>query len=282
MGGLKRWRSYLPLSLFLFMLIGFLLLPLLNMVVDSFREEGGRGFTLNQYLISLTNPFYTAAIRNSLLISLLSGFIGIVVGWMVAYSLSRIPGKLRDLFLMFSNMTSNFSGVPLAFAYIILLGNNGFFTLLMKEWGFDLFGSFNLYSWGGLVLVYVYFQIPLAILLLYPTIYGIREEWKESSYLLGASKLDFWIRVGFPILLPGIMGTFSILFANAMGAYATAYALVGGNYNLLAIRIGGLVSGDIFARPELASALSVLLGLMMILAMGFNEWMMKRVRRDLQ
>ncbi|WP_028986679.1 ABC transporter permease [Thermicanus aegyptius] len=278
----KDWRLSLLLLPFLLLVTGFLLLPLMRMIWDSFQMDGGGGFTFEQYGISLTNPFYTVAIRNSLLISLLSGLIGLVVGWVAAYSLTRIPGRMRDAFLMFSNMTSNFAGVPLAFAYMILLGNNGLFTLLMKEWGLPIFGSFDLYSWGGLVLVYVYFQVPLAILLLYPSIYGIREEWKEASSLLGASKVQFWIRIGFPILLPGIVGTFSILFANAMGAYATAYALVGGNYNLLAIRIGALVSGDIFARPELASALAVLLGAMMLLAMWINERMMRFVRRDLQ
>ena len=64
----------------------------------------------------------------------------------------------------FANMTSNFSGVPLAFAFIILLGFNGALTLLLKQAG--LIGDFNLYSKSGLILVYSYFQIPLGVLLL--------------------------------------------------------------------------------------------------------------------
>ena len=51
----------------------------------------------------------------------------------------------------------------------------------------------------------------------------------------------FWMKIGIPIMLPGIVGTFSVLFANAMGAYASAYALTGSSYNLVAIRIGALV-----------------------------------------
>ena len=80
---------------------------------------------------------------------------------------------------------------------------------------------------------------------------------------------------------PGITGTFVILFANAMGAYATAYALVGGNFNLLAIRIGSLVAGDVSTKPQLGSALAVLLGLMMLVALTVSQWFMRRVRKDL-
>ncbi|MNN01401.1 hypothetical protein D3C81_1140180 [compost metagenome] len=66
-----------------------------------------------------------------------------------------------------------------------------------------------------------------------------------------------------------------------MGAYATAYALLGGNYNLLAIRIGSLVAGDVFTRPQLGSALAMVLGLTMVLSLWINERLMRRVRRDL-
>ncbi|MCK9905388.1 ABC transporter permease subunit, partial [Frankia sp. Cpl3] len=112
--------------------------------------------------------------------------------------------------------------------------------------------------------------------------YGIQEQWKESAALLGASPYQFWRNVGLPVILPGVVGTLSILFANSMGAYATAYALVGSNYNLLSIRIGSLVAGDVVTRPELASALAVILAVTMIGAMWVNERMMRRVRRDLQ
>ena len=57
--------------------------------------------------------------------------------------------------------------------------------------------------------------------------------------------------------------------------------LTGSNYNLVAIRIGALLSGDIFAQPELASAIAVLLGVTMIIAMLLSEWSIKKTRRNL-
>ncbi|WP_289141930.1 ABC transporter permease subunit [uncultured Brevibacillus sp.] len=270
--------SLLP---FAFLVLCFELLPLLVMVLESFRGDGGVGWGLEQYTKALTSKYYLQGLSNSFFISLCASAVGIVVALFAAYSITRFSQRMRDFLLMLSNMTSNFSGVPLAFAYIIILGSNGLFTLLFKQLGWTTLASIDLFSWFGLVCVYVYFQIPLAILLLYPTYYGIHQQWRESAALLGASTVQFWRYIGLPVILPGVVGTFSILFANAMGAYATAYALVGGNYNLIAIRIGSLVAGDVAARPELAGALAVILAITMVTAMLINEWMMRRVRREL-
>jgi len=251
-----NWKILILLLPFSFFILSFLLLPLVAMVIDSFMKDDGQTFSLEQYATIFSNKFYTLALKNSVVISLFSSVIGILVAIFAAYSITRLSTQVQERILMFTNMTSNFAGVPLAFAYIILLGNNGLFTILAHDLGWEIFASFDLYSWAGLVLVYIYFQVPLAIMLLYPTYFGIQAQWKEAAYLLGASKIQFWFRIGIPIILPGIAGTFSILFANAMGAYATAYALVGSNYNLLAIRIGSLVSGDVMTRPQLGAAVS--------------------------
>ncbi|MFB9274039.1 ABC transporter permease [Cohnella cellulosilytica] len=274
----KRWMV-LGLAPFVFMVLAFQLTPIVTMLTGSVSKPGGQGFTFAYYDKIFRSAFYLQAIKNSLLISVYSSAIGLLVGLVCAYSITRFAPRIRDRLLMLSNMTSNFAGVPLAFAYIILLGNNGVFTLLFKQLGWDVFADFNLYSWSGLVLVYVYFQVPLALLLLYPSFYGIRDQWKDAAALLGASPWQFWRTVGLPMLTPAIGGTLGILFANAMGAYATAYALVGGNYNLLAIRIGSLVSGDVANQPETGSALAVLLALSTLLAVYLNHRMSKRAER---
>lgn len=268
--------ALIPLAL---MVLAFQLVPVLSMLTGSFRSEDGTGFTLGNYLHALQSAYYMQAIKNSLLISISSSLIGIIVGLFCAYCITRFTPGVRDRLLMLSNMTSNFAGVPLAFAYIILLGNNGVFTLLFKQWGWSVFADFDLYSWSGLILVYVYFQVPLALLLLYPSFYGIREQWREAASLLGAGPWQFWKTIGLPILTPAIFGTLGILFANAMGAYATAYALVGGNYNLLAVRIGSLVAGDVVTQPQMGSTLAVLLGLTTILAVYLNHLMVRRAER---
>ncbi|HSQ89692.1 ABC transporter permease [Romboutsia sp.] len=257
----------------------FLLIPSFTMIIDSFKSSLGGGFTLENYKTALTNSFYLVAIKNSINISLISSLVGIVVALISAYSISNFGEKGQNRIITMLNMTSNFSGVPLALGNILLLGNSGIFFLLLKKLGIDAFSNFNLYSWTGLIITYVYFQIPLAVMLLYPSFLGIRKEWRESAVLLGANSIQFWAKIGLPVLLPGIVGTFSILFANAIGAYGTAYALVGSNYNLLTIRISSLVTGDVMPKPELAATLAVILGITTITTMMINEKMSKYIRR---
>lgn len=264
---------------FILVVLLFFIVPLIYMVISSFSNTDG--FTMNQYKAALTNSYILQGFKNSITLSAISALIALVVTLFAVYAIMRFSEPVRERMLIISNLTSNFSGIPLAFAFIVLLGNSGLFTLLFEKWGIDGLSSFSLYSWSGLLLIYIYFQLPLSLMLLYPIYHGIQQQWKDAAALLGASTLQFWLKIGIPIMLPGIVGTFSVLFANAMGAYASAYALTGSNYNLIAIRIGALLSGDIFAQPELASAIAVLLGVTMVTAMLLSEWSIKKTRRNL-
>ncbi|CRS25989.1 Sulfate transport system permease protein CysW [Pseudomonas aeruginosa] len=191
-----------------------------------------------------------------------------------SHSLRHVDSRLRDFVMAFSNMTSNFAGVPLAFAFIILLGFNGALTLLLKQAGW--IDDFNLYSKTGLIILYTYFQIPLGVMLLYPAFDALREDWRESAALLGANGWQYWRHIGIPVLTPALLGTFVILLANALGAYATVYSLTTGNFNVIPIRIGALVAGDVFPDPNMASALAmVLVGLMTLITL-VHQWLLRR------
>ncbi|MEB2302476.1 ABC transporter permease subunit [Lysinibacillus xylanilyticus] len=267
------------LSPFLVLVLLFFLVPLLYMLITSFQNS--EGFTFAQYQSVLTNDYILQGFKNSITLSVISAVIALIVTLFAVYAMMRFSDPVREKILILTNLTSNFSGIPLAFAFIVLLGNSGLFTLLFDKWGIDALSSFSLYSWGGLLLIYIYFQLPLALMLIYPIYDGIQQQWKEAAALLGASTWQFWMKIGIPVMLPGIVGTFSVLFANAMGAYASAYALTSSNYNLVAIRIGSLIKGDIFAQPELASAIAVILAVTMVTAMLLSEWSISKTRRKL-
>ncbi|WZL73983.1 ABC transporter permease [Clostridiaceae bacterium 35-E11] len=255
----------------------FLILPYILMVLDSFQGKE-IGFTVSNYITALTNKFYLNAIVNSLKISILSSAIGMTIALICAYAITQFHSTQQNKIITILNMTSNYSGVPLALGYILLLGNTGLFIMLSKHNGWSTLSEFNVYSWVGLIICYVYFQIPLGIMLVYPAFLGIRKEWQESAALLGANELQFWMKIGMPILMPSMIGTLSILFANAMSAYGTAIALVGKNYNLLTIRIGSMVVGEMMPNYELASALAVILGGLNMALMATNERVSKFIR----
>ena len=268
-----KWLALLCLVPFAVFFIVFQIAPLVWVLIHSVQSEES-GWGMANFIKIFNSKFYLQAIQHSLEISFWSSLFGIVIAILGSYSLRKVDSRLRNFVNAFANMTSNFSGVPLAFAFIILLGFNGSITIMLKQAG--IIEDFNLYSKTGLIILYTYFQIPLGVLLLYPAFDAVREDWRESASLLGASSWQFWRHIGLPVLTPALLGTFVILLANALGAYATVYALTTGNFNVLPIRIAAMVSGDISVDPNMASALAVILVGLMTLVTLVHQWQLKR------
>ncbi|MEJ3644660.1 ABC transporter permease subunit [Pseudomonas bubulae] len=268
-----KWLAVLCLVPFAVFFIVFQIAPLVWVLIHSVQSEES-GWGLANFIKIFNSKFYLQAIQHSLEISFWSSLFGIIIAILGSYSLRKVDSRLRNFVNAFANMTSNFSGVPLAFAFIILLGFNGSITIMLKQAG--IIEDFNLYSKTGLIILYTYFQIPLGVLLLYPTFDALREDWRESASLLGANSWQFWRFIGLPVLTPALLGTFVILLANALGAYATVYALTTGNFNVLPIRIAAMVSGDISLDPNMASALAVILVGLMTLVTLVHQWLLKR------
>lgn len=268
-----KWLAVLCLLPFALFFIVFQIAPLAWVMIHSVQSEEF-GWGLANFSKIFSSRFYMQAIRYSLELAFWSSLLGIIIAILGSYSLHRVDSRLRNFVTAFANMTSNFSGVPLAFAFIILLGFNGTFTLMLKQAG--VIQDFNLYSKTGLIILYTYFQIPLGVLLLFPAFDALREDWRESAALLGANSWQFWRHIGLPVLTPALLGTFVILLANALGAYATVYALTTGNFNVLPIRIAAMVSGDISLDPNMASALAVVLVALMTLVTIVHQLLLKR------
>ncbi len=239
---------------------------------NSFIYDGE--FALDNYIEVLDSAFMLQAFGNSLWLSVWSSIFGLAIATLLVSSLRRVNSKLRDAVIAFTNMSSNFAGVPLSFAFIIILGTNGAITLLLKQYG--LLGDFDLYGKWGLLAIYIYFQIPLAVLLLYPAFDALSDDWQAAAALLGARTALYWAKVALPVLSPALFGTFIILIANAIGAYASVYALTSGNYNVITIRIASLVSGDLFLEPNLAAAISVILMALLAFITVINQWLIAK------
>ena len=275
----RRLPFHLAMILFALIAVAVLIYPSANMVLMSFKPTGGGGWTLANYREILTESMYTAAIKNSVGISLFSSVVAIVFTTVTTYAIVSRSKKLRETFVVIANMTSNFAGIPLAFAYIILLGSSGVLLIFGRRAGIDWLANYNLYSPWGLCIVYLYFQLPMGIILLLPIYDALDKGWRESAELLGASSFQYWRRIGLPVLMPSIVGVFAMMFANAMGAYASAEALTGTGVNLLSIRIANTVTGDIFARPEIGAALSVLLAMSLLVNMILGDKLAKRAEK---
>ena len=258
------WLGVLPFFVF----SGFFLIaPTLVLAFRSIEGPQG-GLTLDNYrqLVSPTVlDAYGMSIRISLTTAILGGLIGFLIAW--AVSIGGLPQPFRSLTTTFSGVASNFAGVPLAAAFVYTLGRVGVITALFKVFGVNLYRSgFSLYSFMGLSLVYLYFQIPLMVLVILPAIDGLKREWREAAENLGATPVQYWRSVALPVLMPSIMGTMILLFGNSFGAHATAYALTGGLFNLATLLIGQQISGDVLHNPGLGYA--VAMGMVIIMAIS--------------
>lgn len=274
---LKGNKMYL-IGLLPFFLIAFLfeILPLANIVIESFSKTGGNGFTLEHFVKIFTTRLYQQSIFNSLWISIFSALAGIIIAFLGAKAANAASAKVRNIFTSVLNITSNFAGVPLAFAFMILLGNVGILTLIGKNYGISFLADFDLYTINGLLLTYIYFQIPLATLLMLPIFGGLKKEWREAVGLLGGNSFHYWFKVAIPSLLPSILGTFSVLFANSLAAYGTAYALLSNNIALLPIRISQQYVGEVVQNQEFGCALSLVMMALMALSILITNKLQKR------
>ena len=275
----KTYIYLLALVPFLIVAMLYEVVPLITVIVKSFQPDGGTGFTLENYQSVFSKLLYQKAIINSIKISLTSAVAGIIIAFLGARAAHQHQGKLNHVFMAVLNMVSNFAGIPLAFAYMILLGNAGLVVNIGKELGISALSTYNLYTMNGMSLIYIYFQIPLSTLLLIPAFDGVQKQWKEACTLLGGTSGIFWRKVGIPVLMPSILGTFSVLFANALAAYATIYALMMDNIALLPVQIAGCFTGEVKIRAGLGGALSVVMMAIMVIMILITNGLSRRFQK---
>lgn len=270
---------YVIAAIFAILVVGILVYPVLVMIHLSFTNSRTGEYTLNNYQRIFTEAQYLSGFRNSILLSLSSAVIGLLITVVCTFIIYFYFPRLRKWFLSLANLTANYVGVPLSFGLIILLGNAGILRILDKSLGWGLWDNFSVYSTQGLMIAFIYFQIPLGITLLMPTYDVINKNWREAAAVLGASNKQFWQKIGLPVLMPSFISVFIMMFVNGIGTYDTAVALTGSSVNMISINIANTISGDIFALPEVGSALSVVLGVLLVFNMMIGNYITKRTRR---
>jgi len=268
----KSWLLWIPLLPTILFCLGFQIIPVINLLKSSLLSEGN--LTFKFFTQVLTSPGIIDSFKNTFTLSLGTAFLGVIFGFLVAFAIISSPDKtVRNALTALADVTTNFGGAPLAFAFIVVLGSTGVVTLLLKEIGIALYPNFRIYSLKGLIISYLYFQIPLMILLIIPSIMGLKKEWWEGAINLGATTGRFWIEIAIPYLAPSLFGSFLLLFANSFGAYATAWTLTGSDVNLVTIQIGSLIRGEVQVEPELANAIAAVGLLIMGISVGGYIWL---------
>ncbi|MEV0588411.1 ABC transporter permease subunit [Nonomuraea sp. NPDC050310] len=252
---MKRSLGAWPLLLFTALAFGA---PAVVMVTGAF-DRGTETLALTM------QGGYLLALLNSVKLSAVVAVLGAVLGTVLAQAIVTSPWKpLREGVLTASGVLANFGGVPLAFFWVATLGNSGLVSGLLG------LPSGALYSFWGLALVYLYFSVPLMVLVIAPALDGLKPQWREAALNNGATAWHYWRYVGLPVLAPGLLGGVVLLFGSAFAAYATAAAMGAGTVlPLITLKIAAALSGDVqtgFENVGLALSLDMVLVAALVMA----------------
>lgn len=275
----KRGLAYLGLTPFAFYVLLFLALPTVLAMSTGFFDNAG-AFTFGN-IVAIFDPVILNTFISSFWVSALTAVVGAVVGALVCYALlgTRSDGPLRQMIESASSVLSQFGGVVLAFAFIAAIGSQGLITVLLRSlFNFDIYANgVWLYTVPGLILPYIYFQIPLMVITFLPALEGLKPQWAEANATLGGGRFTYWTKIAAPVLAPAFFGSLLLLFANAFSAYATAAALISQGSQIVPLQIrAALVSETILGRANMAGALALGMIVVMIVVMTAYSFLQKR------
>jgi len=276
-GGIA-WLGLTPFAAYVLL---FLAVPAVIAVGSGFFDASG-AFTFAN-LAAFADPSVLRAFGASFGLSAVSAVIGAVVGAVVCWALAalRPDGFVRSVIDSAASVLAQFGGVMLAFAFIATIGAQGLVTTwLISVFHVDLnAGGAFLYTVPGLVIPYVYFQVPLMVLTFMPALEGVKAQWGEAAATLGASRLTYWRRIGLPVLAPAFWGSLLLLFANGFSSFATAAALISqGGIVPLTIR-AQLTSETIIGLQNVAGVLAFGMVVVMVVVMGGYSLLQRRAAR---
>lgn len=273
------WLGLLPFAAYLIL---FLLLPTLLAIFSGFSD--GKGALTLSNLSILIDPVVSTTFMASATISAITALVGAVIGALVCWALTGVSPQsaVRRIVDAAASVLAQFGGVMLAFAFIATMGAQSLLRLWLDDTlGWDIYADgVWLYQLPGLILPYLYFQIPLMIITFFPAIDRLRPQWVEASATLGAGLWDYWRHIGLPVLAPSFLGALLLLFANSFSSYATAAALISQGAQIVPLQIRAALIGETGAsNVSYAGVLALGMILLMSLVMGLYSLVMKRAAR---
>lgn len=262
-GGRRLSLSWLGAIPFLGYVAIFLILPTAIIAWSAFVSPAGA--TLSNFG-KLTRADIVSAFVNSVVVSAITAVIGAVLGALLSYAVvtGNPDGVFRRLVSSACGVLAQFGGVTLTFAFLATIGPASYTYTFLVQHGINIYGGgYWIYAARGLALVYLYFQIPLMVLVFLPALDGIRPQWREATESLGGGTWHYWRYVAGPLLFPAFLGATLLLFANAFSAYATAAALINQGGIIVPLQIANALTSEV-GLHDIGFAAAQALGMIVI------------------
>lgn len=273
------WLGLVPFAAYVLL---FLAVPTILAVGSGFFTDDG-AFTWTN-VTALADPVVLNTFANSAGLSLLTAVVGAVAGALVCYAMLGMnpQGAVRSSVDAAAGVLAQFGGVMLAFAFIATVGAQGVMTLFLQDaFGLNIYeNGMWLYEVPGLIMPYIYFQVPLMVITFMPALAALKPQWTEANLTLGGTRASFWVRIGIPVLAPSFLASLLLLFANAFSSYATAAALASQGSQIVPLQIrAALTSETVLGRENLAGALALGMIVVVGIVMALYSLVQRRAAR---
>lgn len=271
-----RARSFLLLAApAMVFLAVFFVLPVAAVAVDAL-SEGTRAFVR---VFSL--PAFWPSLAGSLLLTVVAATVSTLIGFAVALHLSRLPEQRRTLYSLVVALPLTFSGLIVAYGFILGYGRAGFFTQLLGFLGLDpaTIGK-ALFTPGGLAFASSYYLIPRVVMGILPVLVNFDRAQLVVAESLGATPAQALRQVLLPQVAAPLGNAFCLVAAVVFGAYGTALALVGTQLRILPLQLYSLISETGTDFPA-AAALALMITATCAAIMTTGEWFGSRHERYL-
>ena len=246
-----------------------LILPMGLIALYSFTKQGNTivsfTFTLEHYAKFFTDPDFLIVLWRSLLIAFKTTVICLLLGYPVAFFISRSSEKLQNILVLAITIPMWINMLVRTYAWIGLLSEGGLIQRLLGFFGITR-GEL-LYTEGAVLLGMVYNFLPFMVLQINTSLCKMDHSLLEASADLGANARQTFIRVTLPMSLPGVINGITLVFLPAVSSFFIPKLLGGGQYFL----IGNLIENQFITVGEwnFGSAISMIMAAVMMLLMMF-------------
>ena len=249
-----------------------LVLPMALIALYSITRHGNSiisfSLTLEHYVKFFTDPDFLTVLTRSLWIAFKTTVICLILGYPIAYYISRSREKMQGILLMCITIPTWINMLVRTYAWIGIMSEGGILSTILSFFGL---GDFELlYTETAVLIGMVYNFLPFMILQINTSLCKMDHSLLEASADLGATPVRTFTRVTFPLSLPGVISGINLVFLPAVSSFFIPKLLGGGQYFL----IGNLIENQFITVGEwnFGSAISMIMAvIMMLMMMAVNK-----------
>lgn len=191
------------------------------------------GFTFENFT-ALLRPLFAHVFVNTVWICFLTTVFTLIVGYPLAYALVHVRNRFAKSFMLITVITPLFLGeVVRTYAWIIVLGSNGFINSVLLKLGLIAQPVQFMFTTFGVVLALVHVTIPVMVVILAAALSHIDRNYVRAAESLGAGPIRAFATVTLPLSMPGIVAAVTTSFAWTFSAFATPQLIGGGRVNMI-------------------------------------------------